>query len=190
MNIIINTWKWLGKNSAEIIAFCALLFTAYQVHTSRKHDKLSVRPHLTTYGSRDKCEETGIGRIKFLLFNNGLGPAIIKDSQYTVDKKPVEFKSSKEAGEFLAAILGQRANKIVVSTMPQDYVMSPNEEKIIFDISFKDKNGKTWDEIEDFLDIFALSVKYQSMYGDEYYFCSMADESRLPSRRSLFRSYS
>ena len=41
--------KFLGEHSAEIIAICALGLTFYQAYLSRKHNRLSLKPHLTRF---------------------------------------------------------------------------------------------------------------------------------------------
>ncbi len=74
MKQIIN---FIGEYAAEIIALCALIFTAWNIYIQRKHNILSVRPHLARFVCSDHNGE--IGTAKFELINNGLGPAFIKN---------------------------------------------------------------------------------------------------------------
>jgi hypothetical protein len=47
--------EWLGM----IIAVCALAFTAYQAYVQRKHNVISVKPHITTFVNRNRNMNTG-----------------------------------------------------------------------------------------------------------------------------------
>lgn len=74
--------EFLGDHLAEVIAACALFLTVYQAALTRYHNRLSVRPHLTTFVSTVR-EDQAAGRllIKAVLSNAGLGPAIIQSYQ-------------------------------------------------------------------------------------------------------------
>ena len=78
-------WQVLVGISTTIIALCALLFTIWQGIQVRKHNRLSCRPHLTTWTHSE--EEKGQYSVE--LINNGLGPALIEQFLVKVDGKVV-----------------------------------------------------------------------------------------------------
>ena len=41
-----NFWSWLSTNATNIIALCALGGTFWQANLSRRHNRLSVKPHI------------------------------------------------------------------------------------------------------------------------------------------------
>lgn len=71
--------------SASITAIIALVVAVLEVRTQQEFQKLSVEPYI-------ELGNTGgdsIGYYAFLLTNNGLGPAIVKSGEYSVDGVPV-----------------------------------------------------------------------------------------------------
>lgn len=78
-------WCWFENNATEVIAITAVLFTAYQAYLSRKHNKLSVKPHITI-----SWANFSDAPISFTMCNDGLGPAIIKNFSVEVDGKVIQ----------------------------------------------------------------------------------------------------
>lgn len=70
---------WLGTHAAEVIAICALAFTAYQAFLQRQQSRVSVRPHVTTFVNRNR--KGNVGELEVILMNNGLGPALLNRFQ-------------------------------------------------------------------------------------------------------------
>ena len=88
-----RTWnpdRWISL-SAVIIAGCAFFFSFYQGCTIREHNRLSVRPLVMISGA---VNERGSG---WKLSNAGLGPAIVRWIEVTVNGRPV--KNWKEFGK-------------------------------------------------------------------------------------------
>lgn len=168
--IIASVWEFLGDNTAEVVALCALFFTAFQLHATRKHNKLSVKPHLVTFVNRNR--EPGKGSLSAKLMNNGLGPAIIKNYQIYLDGKMLEIKSSKEAEETLKKILHDK--KLITTSatlLGKRYAMPSKESKDIMIVNFVLERDNEFEEIESRLK-FDLVVEYESIYGEEYIFDS------------------
>ena len=77
--------------SSGIIALCALIFAIWQGYETRKHNKLTYRPHLTTwqfYNSEKRL-------YSLTLKNNGLGPALIQSFIVKVDGKELSKENYK-----------------------------------------------------------------------------------------------
>src|SRR3990172_12584537 len=78
-------WQVIAGISTTIIALCALALSIWQGMQTRRHNRLSFRPHLTTWTNRDA--EKGFYRIE--LINNGIGPALIEEFLVKVDGKVI-----------------------------------------------------------------------------------------------------
>jgi hypothetical protein len=77
--------RWLNANWAGIlVASLALIVSTLSMCETQKHQRLSVRPYVTTSFN---ANETGAGWIRGI---NGAGPAIINAFEVTVDGKPVQ----------------------------------------------------------------------------------------------------
>lgn len=85
--LVTNFIDWIaslrGSDVAVLAASAAATFTAYQAVLLRKHNRLSVKPHLCTWTHDDDSDK--MYKIYFLLSNNGLGPAIIKSFKVYFD---------------------------------------------------------------------------------------------------------
>src|SRR5688572_25280527 len=88
--------------SAVFIALLALTVTIWQAALTRRHNRLSVRPHLRIdwLVSDEGTDE----KVSVVLSNNGLGPAIIKRFQWKIDGKPLA--RSKEVPYHIVEQLG------------------------------------------------------------------------------------
>lgn len=96
-------------DAESIVAVLALFVALSQVFSSRRHNKLSVRPHVYDWLSSDSAEL----RCSFSLANKGLGPAIISKANYYLDGRSVGFR------EFLR----------VVDRMPEQFVIRVHDLK-------------------------------------------------------------
>ncbi|GKT11653.1 MAG: hypothetical protein ISEC1_P0620 [Thiomicrorhabdus sp.] len=78
-------WSAITGISSSIIALCALAYTAWQGIQTREHNKLSFRPHITSWSYRNS--ESGVYVTEVM--NNGLGPALIESFTVKVDGKVI-----------------------------------------------------------------------------------------------------
>ncbi len=175
MESAINIWNLIGENVAEVIALCALLFTAYQAHATRHHNRLSVKPHLCTFVNRS--QNPGVGILAISLQNNGLGPALINDYKIYLDGKHLEIKNSKEFEKILEDMIGKYKFNHFVTVFGDDYAMPAKERKDILAVQFKIDGEKCFDEIEEKLNHFDVVVSYKSMYGEPGSYDSRKNDS-------------
>jgi hypothetical protein len=79
-----SIWKDNIPTYASLfVALLALFVSFWQAHLSKRHNKLSVRPHLQGFTNDDD------GVCKFSILNCGLGPAVIKEIRLTLNGDPV-----------------------------------------------------------------------------------------------------
>jgi len=173
--MIQEVWNWLGENAAEIIAVCALVFTAYQAGLARKHNRLSVKPHLTTFGNRE--ELNGVKSIGATIQNNGLGPAVIQSFQFELLGQLREFRSSEEAHSVFETIIDNPKVSLSISTLCPGHVISNSEKLLIFSAVFPLSEEGSINDFESMLDAMAIKVKYQSIYGECFEYHSINSHS-------------
>ena len=150
---------WVALASA-VVAICALFVTVYEVRQIRKHNRLSVRPLLTTMQNYDVKGKRQT--FSFELINAGFGPAIIKDFILLYDGKEVSKNNIKKLEDFLLKKTRQFRDVKKVSFVPGSSLVAQERCEIFYftyelgqDISFLEK-----------LD---LRVNYQSIYKDEVF---------------------
>ncbi len=154
-----NSETWIAIASA-VMAACALGVTVWQGYQNNKHNKMSVRPKLTTLTNFEEIEtET---KVSYELINAGVGPAIIKDFILFYDGKEI----SKNDGETYEKILRENAcnTKILyVRSFAPGSSISTKECCTAF--SFQYKSGQ---DIS-FMDRFNVCIHYFSIYEDEIF---------------------
>ncbi|MBI5203795.1 MAG: hypothetical protein HZA11_02635 [Nitrospirae bacterium] len=163
--------------ASSIIALCALLFSFWQGHITRKHNRISVKPHLTTWEESNPQE----GHYKVALHNNGIGPALIKNFTIKVDGEIIEGEKTEKiekALEILFPNLGYTSNH---SWFQEGYAMSANEGKTIVEISFQNPEKVNPSVVKSAIERADVIVEYESMYGEKFTF----DSKKLKSNNML-----
>ena len=84
-------WQIVIGIASIVIASCAVIVSVWHGWVTRKHNKLSCKPHLTTWNY--SAEKEGCYAVE--LMNNGLGPALIKEFLIKVDGKVIHGEGSK-----------------------------------------------------------------------------------------------
>lgn len=163
-------WRFLGDNAATILALCALAFTAYQVLSTRKHNRLSVRPHITYFTYRNL--NPGQGSLKIEIMNNGLGPAVIDAFEVSLDNKRLPSQNSSDIEAKISAILNGQATRTSVTTLGSGYCMPKDQTRALLELHFPATSHGDIQNIEKLLTRFSLVIHYSSMYGDRYTFDS------------------
>ncbi len=172
------TWTeawWLIKESATtVIAICAFFLSIYQAYATRKHNRLSVKPHLTSFTRRtlDLTVNPGHGKIDFSLVNNGLGPAIINDFKVTLDDDAIPLENTQRCAELVAQLVSGKMKNFTRSDLTGGYAMRKDESKEILVLDLAARTQDEFDKLSAPLDRLKLIVKYESIYGDKFEFRS------------------
>lgn len=150
-------WDFLGRYAAEVIAACALFFTAYEAITARRHNVRSVTPHLTTFTHRNKSPGQGILAVR--LMNNGVGPAFIRSFKVLLDGKQVT-----DLDAALEEVLKGRSYDHTITTLGNDYAMSAGEVRDLLVVRLPLREGEGLEDVEKQLTRFDLVIDYASIY--------------------------
>ncbi|MCW8983096.1 MAG: hypothetical protein OQK13_03540 [Gammaproteobacteria bacterium] len=174
-NILSQIWSWLGCNAAEIIATSAMTFTAYQVIVTRRHNKISVRPHLAE--SSDRNRKPGEGVLAFVVSNNGLGPAVIKKWEVLLDGEEINISDHDAAESVIRDLLKEKEFNFTIGTLGEGYVMPSNELKKVLIVHFKCKSDDDFNSVETSLNSLDLIIEYESMYGEKFKLDTRSNDS-------------
>ena len=153
--------NFITNHLSEIIACSALFVAVQQAYLTRRHNRLSVKPHLTI---DTKVEQTSFA---VNLVNNGLGPAIIKDFKIELNEICASNKNSQELEVILEALFPANSsitnNSTHISTVATGYIMAQNKPKEILRAGFREKDRS---EVMKMLTKLKFTVTYESFYGD------------------------
>ena len=166
---------WLGAHVGETIALCALGFTAWQAWVQRRHNVISVKPHITTFVNRNRNQSAGHLEVKVM--NNGLGPAFIDKFQVYLSGQPCEANAAVNS-----LLKGLRVNTSI-TTLGDDYAMPSGEARTLLAVTFPCTSQDDPEKMAERLDSLDLELHYSSAYGQKFKYDSR--KSRKTRLRDL-----
>lgn len=176
----------LSMNTTDVIATCSLVVaalafisTTFQLWSTHRHNKLSVRPLLTWHIAR-RAEKDGT-TIAYVLRNHGLGPAVVNDRYFSKDA--VRFKPPQlaldEVTAFVAFALGTKVPYQLKSYgLPGIGAAVPSQGEVtIGELFFPGVPPDRLAVVEELAGEVHFHVEYESMYGEKY---SLSSAGRGP----------
>lgn len=133
-----TNWIMITAIAAVFISFIALAFSIYNSYRGRKHDRLSVRPHLEIIYNVKDDGDTGL-----ILCNNGVGPGIITKFEVYFDDKLVIAEPGKNPWKyFIKNNILPNARYVDCSILNQSW-LSANISQKLFILDCSIKKGET-----------------------------------------------
>lgn len=160
------SWEAIAGLSSAVIALCALGLTIWQAHIARRHNMLSVAPHLTAWRHSDKTNNL----FSVELLNNGIGPALIRSFQVQVDGHVIAGEGYEPIEKALKVIFSQYQYSSYQSFVSNGYAMSPNEARPLVTVQFSGERLPQPEEIEHATKRIRILIEYSSMYGEPFVF--------------------
>lgn len=156
-------WEEIAGFSSAVIALCALGLTVWQACITRKHNRLSVTPHLTTWTHSDKAKN--IYAVELL--NNGIGPALINSFQIQVDGHPIVGEGTEPMEKALKIIFPQYQYSSWQSFVSKGYMMSAKETRNLVTVQFHGEKLPEPEEVEHATKRARVLIEYESIYKDK-----------------------
>lgn len=153
--------------AAFFVSVCAFMLTVYQAYLSREHNRLSVRPSLSTFVDTDPAPDNPrITLVSVKLMNSGLGPAYIKSFEILVAGEAITVKSPDEMHRLVlkhlpGSIVDALCRYIVLG---KHHVMAKDMPVEIALIALLDITPAQTESMKDF----ALRIRYESAYGESF----------------------
>ncbi|MEZ9567202.1 hypothetical protein AB4226_18990 [Vibrio artabrorum] len=154
--------------ASSLIALCALCFTVWQGVLTRKHNRISYKPHLTSWSHKEFQQ----GVFALDVINNGLGPAVIKKFTISVDGEAIEGKGPALVESAVSKIFSDKRYTAHYEFMGASYVMGAKDRCRVVVIKFEGTAIPTAGEVEQAIERARLEIHYESFYGDSFYFDS------------------
>lgn len=151
----------MAETASVIIALCALIFTLWHAHQVRKHNRISVTPHLATWTHTDQDNHSVVVE----LMNNGIGPAMINFVELRVDDKPVVGEETELVSKALKILFPNYEYTSHQSYFSDGYVMAEKEKRPFVAVKFFGERVPTAEEVSHAMKRSRLIIEYQSMYG-------------------------
>ena len=158
------------KNSPSIwISVFALFLTIHQALATRKHNRLSVQPRLTTHLQIERnVTEEKITRVIATLSNSGLGPAIIKSFEILVNDKPYLINEQSEIESLVIRNVSGYIVELRTGFFRKNHTFSKDATTELFNLKIRNATESTLEEIK----MFHIRVNYESAYGESFLYDS------------------
>lgn len=153
----------LSQNSELVLSICALGLSIWAIISSRKHNRLSVKPFLQTFQHNDLTAFY----IEVLLMNNGVGPAILQPKLKIIyDRKiynTVERLFSQKFIELYKQIDWDKNRSHTINT---EYALKVNEKLHICSLNLNSK--EITEEVKTIIDSIDFLQNYNDIYGTNF----------------------
>ena len=169
-------WQVITAISSTVIALCALGFSVWQAAQARKHNRLSFRPHLTTWTHRNP--EKGFYAVE--LINNGLGPAVIEEFLLKVDGKRISGDGAESIEKALKIVFPNLSYQSHQSYVAKGYSMVPKERCTVVAVQFLAPQLPSPEFVEHAFDRSDLKISYKSFYEELFYLSTQEEKSNKP----------
>lgn len=179
MNSSLSPGLSIADASSILIALMALGFTVYQSSKQRKHERISVKPHLDFFESRSSLNDD----ISFTLtlHNNGLGPAIIKRHKvYKGLKGMADWEQVDVRSELLNVL---STEKIYTASFRSDFSIPANSKHTYLHISIKSKDQEAAEQLASIIYEYNVEIEYENMYGESFTLCTEENTKDKPFLR-------
>lgn len=162
---------------------CALGLTIWQACIARRHNKLSVRPHLTTWTHSDKISHAYVVD----LLNNGIGPAFIKDFKLLIDGHAIVGEGYVPIEKALKVLFPQYQYSSQQAFVGPGYSMAATEKRQLVAIQFLGTNLPKPEEVDHAIKRVCLLIEYSSIYEEPFILDSDALRANLSFERDAYR---
>ncbi|WP_319405703.1 hypothetical protein [uncultured Desulfosarcina sp.] len=170
-------WEIIVGISSVVIALCALIFSFWQGVQSRRHNRISFRPHLTSW-THDRHTQ---GFYAVELLNNGLGPALINRFTIKVDDKIISGEGTEPIKKALQILFpnDQYPYDAKHSYLGSRYSMGAKDRCVVVVLQFKGEKLPSPEFVKHAIDRADLEVNYESFYGEKFFFNSADEKPKI-----------
>ena len=154
-----------------IVSLCAIGLTIWQALVSRRHNRLSVRPHIISrWGKRRENEGT---YFTYELMNVGLGPAMVEEFSLNVPGFSRRDQSISLIEELLVHILvpGKIMYLLKKHSMPSPgFCFVPEEPYLVGEVFLPKPSTEDEQHSNAILQSIEIRLRYASFYGEHFVF--------------------
>ena len=169
-----NRLRKYAEVATIFIAVLALTVSIWDRIETRKHNRLSVVPHLDIVR-----RYSGLGEKGLYIENNGLGPAIIRSVIINYSDSVIDFSSAKDLTSLLVSL---QLDTVAVTFLRDGYLFKKESTEGIITINtdyYKfERDTLILKKFREFTHICVIFLNYESIYGDEFIKCSPSNSCK------------
>jgi hypothetical protein len=164
---------------SEVTSVCALVVSVASLWATRRHQRLSVTPHLADYTNKLTANE-GL-TLTYEISNNGIGPARIRSFVLFRDGKAFPKKKEDDYVEkFVHEHLGKKLNYQITHNFNfgEDDSLKAGDTRRMVQIFFPGAKSEDRKMILELFNGIGIRIEYESFYGQKFVF-DRKTESKL-----------
>jgi hypothetical protein len=170
MALLETVLSWIGSNAALVVAVCALAVTTSQLRAARRHNQLSVQPHLVV--TAERFFEGPKARFVVKMRNNGLGPAVVVNYEALHNGKPVNTREFEEVMETVKALVGRHPMNCNYHHLAKGDAYAKDQEVTLLSVELPMFLGDVGSKLLEPLEQLSTRITYRSMYGEQFVYDS------------------
>lgn len=155
---------FLRLNAPLIVSLCALILTIHSAKATRKHQRLSVQPRMSTFNGHQVDPTTQQLTFWATLTNCGLGPAIIKKFELMLDDVPMEVTEPDDIKLAVVKVLGKPLVNHEIGIFRKEYAMAKDEVREIVRATAQAAIAADLEALKRL----QLRITYESAYGETF----------------------
>lgn len=164
---------------SAIVATAALGFTIYQAVLTRRHNRLSVTPHLSSSTNANWTDQGLV--LRLAIHSTGIGPARITGRRVYLDGAPVNTNVNALENE-VARVVGNvfkcRINRVGIPGEASSFPVG--SEFCVLELLVESIGKVQRETVDALLARFRLEIDYESFYGDKFRF-NFKDDAISPT---------
>lgn len=157
-------WETITAIASGFVALCALGLTFYQAHLTRKHNKISVTPRLTSWRGLDTLKNEP--RLSVTIKNSGIGPAEIRDFAIYVDEQRLSGRHTEPIERALRLLFPAAIYHAHHAFVAPGHFIAAGDSFVLLDVTFHSPRAPTEAELLHAEARTRLVIQYASMYGE------------------------
>ncbi len=156
-------WQIVIGMSSVVIAICAIVVSIWYGVQTRKHNKLSCKPHLITWTHSENDQAYYYVEV----INNGLGPALIEKFTLKVDGEVMPGERTEPIDNALKKLFHGLNYQSYRAFLGKGHAMAAQEKRKIIEIKFSRPVPKP-EFVEETFNRGDIEIAYKSFYGESF----------------------
>lgn len=184
--LAIDLFETLKADASVAISLCALFLTVFQARATRKHNRLSVTPYLTTFVDRTLQANRQLV-YHVTLRNQGLGPAVIRDYCVIVKGKECRPQSPHELEGLIEASLPMPliSELSYFAVLPNGYALGKGDTIVIAKAVIQTYMENSHEQLQEALEAYQLKISYESLYKNPFTYDSRDHRAPAPQPEKI-----
>ena len=158
-------------NWSLVVATTAVVMSSWQMWAQRKHNRVSVTPHLSEH--THTSVNNGVISLQFNVANNGIGPAFI--NSFTVLHNGKKLDKDTDVPKLVAERSGMNVVDRSTHWLAKGASLAVNEKLTLFSLDVRQGSKCLKQELETAINEYDLVIEYSNAYKERFVFDTRED---------------